>query len=183
MITAYSRENSPDILFHLRWVAKIALSVGAVAAAGLALMLFVLTDSSGASYGDLIKSRSVARHLLEPALLIGGSFLVAAAAVLTWLIALFSSFTIAGPLFRMTRNLEVSISQGPTKPVPIRESDRLHEEAALLGDSFAALASHYEALGAELDQALRRMDAGEIGNDDRQAICARLRKRLEHART
>lgn len=183
MITAEGREDSPAILFHLRWVAKIALSVGAVAVMGMVAMLFVLTDSSGTSYGDLIKSRSVTVQLLGPALLIGHCFLLAFTAAVTWLIALYSSFRVAGPLFRMTRNLDVSISQGPTKPVPIRASDQLHEESALLKDSLEALASHYEALGAEVDQALRQMDAGEIGHDDRQAISARLQKRLEHART
>lgn len=181
MDTTPRSDDSPEILFHLRWVAKIALSVGAVAAAGLAIMLFALTDTSGTSYGELVKSRSVAQQLLGPALLIGGFFLLAFTATLTWLIALYSSFRIAGPLFRFSRNLEASISRGPGKPVPIRTTDRLHPEAALLEDALGALAEHYEGLRDEVDQALRHADAGGITAEERLAISMRLKKRLERA--
>lgn len=175
-------EETPEILFHLRWVAKIALSAGAVAAAGLAVMLYFLTDTTGATYGDLIKSHSATQHHLGPALLIGGCFLLAFTAILTWLITLYSSFRIAGPLFRLSRNLEASISRGPGSPVPIRESDRLHQEAALLEDSLGVLTSHYENMQEELDMALRQLDSGATTPDDRLAISARLRKCLDRAR-
>ena len=174
-------DDSPEILFHLRWVAKIALSVGAAAAAGLAAMLYVLTDGSGASYGDLIKSHSVTQHHLGPALLIGGFFLIGFTAVLTWLITLYSSFRIAGPLFRLSQNLEISIAQGPGIPVPIRKSDRLHEEAALLEDALGALASHYDGVREAVDQAIGQIDAGTITAGERRAICARLKERLQRA--
>lgn len=173
--------DSPEILFHLRWVAKIALSVGAASSAGLVIMLYVLTDSSGTSYGELIKSHSVTQYHLGPALLIGGFFLLGFTAVLTWLITLYSSFRIAGPLFRLARNLETSITQGPGKPVPIRESDRLRGEAALLEDSLSALTSHYDGIREALDQSIRQADSGAITPDERRAICAQLKKNLQRA--
>lgn len=183
MTTPQATDDTPEILFHLRWVAKIALSIGAVAAVGLVAMLFALTDTTGASYGELIKSRSVTQHLLGPALLIGGFFLLAFTAALTWLIALYSSFRVAGPLFRLSRNLESSISRWPGKPLPIRAGDRLHREAALLEESLGTLTSHYESLREEVDQALAQIDAGEMDPGARLAICTRLKMRLEHART
>lgn len=181
MATTPRRDDAPEILFHLRWVAKIALSVGAVAAAGLAVVLYVLTDTTGATYGELIRSRSIAQHQLGPALLIGGLFLLAFTAILTWLITLYSSFRIAGPLFRLSRNLETSIAQGPGRPVPIRESDRLHREAALLEESFDALASHYGKISDEVDRAIRQVDAGKMTRDERLAISARLNECLARA--
>lgn len=181
MATTPRTDDSPEILFHLRWVAKIALWVGAVAAGALVIMLHVLTDDSGWSYRELIRTQSVTQHLLGPALLIGGFFLLGFTAILTWLIALYSSFRIAGPLFRLSRNLQDSISQGPGKPVPIRESDRLHLEAALLEDSLSALASHYDGLREIVDQALQQIDAGEISPDERLAISARLKNSLKRA--
>jgi hypothetical protein len=182
METTVHTGESPEILFHLRWVARIALWVGAVAAAALAVMLYLLTDTASWSYSELIKSHSITQHNLGPALLIGGVFLLGFTAVLTWLIALYSSFRIAGPLFRLSRNLEVSIAQGPVKPVPIRESDRLRQEAALLEESLGVLASHYKELREEVDQALVKMDAGKLGEGERLAISARLKKGLERAR-
>ena len=166
----------------MRWVAKVALWVGLVAAAGLASMLFLLTDTSGESYGALIKSHSVTQYRLGPALLIGGFFLLAFTAILTWLIALYSSFRIAGPLFRLSRNLEASISEGPVKPIPIRASDRLQPEAALLEAGLGALTAHYGELREDVELALKQIDSGAITLDEWRSICARLKRSLEHAR-
>ena len=174
--------ESPEILFHLRWVANIALGVGTLAGVGLACMLFVLTDASGESYGAMIQSHSIAQQRLGPALLMGGFFLLAVTAVLTWLIALYSSFRIAGPLWRLARNLETSIRLGPVKPVPIRDSDRLHAEAALLDEAVTAVSAHYASLHDEVDQALKQLETGVMTTEERRVICERLQQRLEHAR-
>lgn len=182
MKPTHPTQDSPEILFHLRWVANIALWVGALAAAGLACVLLLLTDANGESYGAMIQSHSIAQHRLGPALLIGGFFLLAVTAVLTWLIALYSSFRIAGPLWRLSRNLEASIRLGPVPPVPIRDSDRLHAEAALLEQSVAAVTGHYADLRQELDQALQQLASAELTPDERGVICDKLKKTLEHAR-
>ncbi len=181
MNTQAHPSESPEILFHLRWVAKIAMAVGAMATVGLAVMLGVLTDDRGESYGALIQSHSVAQYRLGPALLVGGLFLLALAAVLTWLITLYSSFRIAGPLFRLSRNLEIAITQWPAKSIPLRASDRLQSEAALLEDGFRVLATHYEGLHQEVHQALLQLEAGGTTANERLAICARLKQHLDHA--
>lgn len=182
METTSATADSPDMLPHLRGVARIALWAGAIAVGGLVVMLYALTDSTGTSYGELIRSHTITQHQLGPALLIGGLFLLAFTACLTWLIALYSSFRVAGPLFRLARNLEASISHGPVKPVPIRESDQLHADAKLQAESLRALAGHYHSMRDEVGAALARLEAGETTAEQRQAICARLRERLEHAR-
>jgi hypothetical protein len=171
------------MLFHLRWVAKIALSAGALATAGMGVVLFALTDRTGASYGELIKSASITHENLGPALLIGGLALVAFTAILTWLISLYSSFLIAGPLFRLSRNIEASLAEGPIKPLPIRDSDRLHREAAMLEDSLGAMALHYRELRCEVDRALEQIDGGEMSADDRRTLSARFKGLIERART
>ena len=181
MNTTLRSGESPEILFHLRWVAKIALLVGAIAGAGLVATLSLVADGTGVDYGTVIHSRSVAQYRLGPALLIGGLFLLAFAAILTWLITLYSSFRIAGPLFRLSRNLEASISQGPGRPVPIRESDRLRPEAALLEAAFAAVAVHYDELREGIDQSLESLEAGHPVPEERQAILTRLKQSLERA--
>lgn len=174
--------DSPEIIFHLRWVARIAVLVGALAAAGLVFTLVFVTDSNGESYGALIESRSVAHDRLGTALLLGGLVLSACAAAITWLITLYSSFRIAGPLFRLSRNLENSIRRGPCRPISIRASDRLHDEAQLLAESLEVLGSHYSAMRQDIDQALAQIDGVDISTDKRHAIVERLQTRIDHAR-
>lgn len=182
MMSLSTDSKRPAILSHLRWVAKIALSVGALAATGLAIVLYALTDTSGASYHQLIQSHSVAQQYLGPTLLIGGCFLLAFTAVITWLIALYSSLRIAGPLFRFSRNLETSIAQGPTRPIPIREDDELQRETRQLADAIAAVSDHYAGLRNEIDRILRKLDSGALEPEGFPQASARLKRQAERVR-
>lgn len=175
-------EKSREILFHLRWVSKIAFWIGSTAAIGLIIVLFFITGDAGTAYEELIQSRSLAQHQLGPALLIGGIFLISFGALLTWLITLYSSFRVAGPLFRLTRNLAASIGDRPEKPIPIRSADRLQSEAALLASSLSILASHYKGLRDEVDHALRQSETLDVTPPNRQSVCDSLKSRLDHAR-
>lgn len=172
--------DAPEIMFHLRWIAKIALSIGAMAAAGLWLTLTLLTDNSGTSYGELIQSSNFVHAYLGPMLLIGGCLLVACAGLITWLIALYSSFRVAGPLFRFSRNIERAIAQGPIKPIPIREDDRLHRDAILLTHSLAAVEMHYRQLELELEAQLEWV-AGSATPAQRQVAAGRLGELIRRA--
>lgn len=171
--------DAPEIIFHLRWIAKTALSIGAMAAMGLAVTLNILTDGSGTTYGELIQSHSIVHAYLSPALLIGGFILLACTAVVTWLIALYSSFRIAGPLYRFSRNLERAIAQGPAQPVPIRENDWLHRDALLLRHSLEAMEAHYRELDEALARALSAIDEGKI--EQMPASAAKLGKLIKRA--
>jgi hypothetical protein len=181
MKTNFPAIDRPEMLAHLRWVARISLWIGIGAAVGLAVLLYLLTNTTGQSYGGLIQSYSLAQYRLGPAMLIGGLFLLVLTAALTGLIALYASFRVAGPLFRLSRNLEVAINQGPVKPVPIRDSDDLHQEAQLLEVALGTLATHYDGLRLEIDQALGQLAVGEVPQADRLAICTRLQERISRA--
>lgn len=172
--------HKPEIHAPLRWVAKLALGVGAIATAGLVITLSVLTDSSGISYGDLIQSHSIAQSYLGPVLLISGCLLIAVTAICTWLITLYSSFRIAGPLFRFSRNLETAITAGPRKPIPIREGDSLQQDAALLASSLAALEVHYANLHEEVAAAITQIKDRELDQTQLQMINVKLKQLIEH---
>ena len=182
MKTNFSAIDRPEMLVHLRWVARISLWIGIGAGVGLTVVLYLLTNTTGQSYGGLIQSYSLAQYRLGPAMLIGGLILLGLTAALTGLIALYSSFRVAGPLFRLSRNLEVAIRQGPVKPVPIRDSDDLHREALLLEEALGTLASHYDGLRLDIDQALVQLDVGELSLAERRAICTRLQERVSRSR-
>ncbi len=148
------------MFFHLKMVAKIALSVGVLACAGLLAVLMLLADKPGGSYGQLISERSYAFQNLGPALLVCGLALTALACVVTWLVALYSSFRIAGPLYRFARNLEIEIEQGPVEPVAIRRGDQLQREWQEFKASTALLRRHFDELRQAVAQTERSLHAG-----------------------
>lgn len=153
--------QQPYIVFHLNLVGKVALMVGALACAGLVLVLLFITDKSGASYGEIIRSNNFTRQSLGPAMLVAGLILVAFSAVITWLVSLYSSFRIAGPLFRFARNLEAMIESGPSAPVPIRRKDRLQVEGQQLSLSAARLQAHYGAMRDTTDRVAALLDSSD----------------------
>lgn len=171
-----SERGEAPVLFHLKMVAKIALSVSAVACAGLLSVLFLLTDQRGDSYDQIIRVHSLASQNLGTALLVFGLALLAFAGIVTWLIALYSSFRIAGPLYRLAQNLELEIEQGPAVPVAIRRGDQLQREWKEFEASMAALHSHFGDLRQALARTEQTLQAGAESDPValRQAV-ARLR--------
>ena len=157
-------------LFYVRMVGKISLATGLVAVLGSALLVIYIArnaDTSGDYVGILVSLGTVQQQL--PAVL---TFIfltvVAVVAVITWAITLYSSFRIAGPIYRFGANLETAIKSGPITMIPIRETDSLQEESRQLGQCSMSLRDYYrelrqrsEALATTLteDNRDRRSDA------------------------
>lgn len=139
----------------VKLVATIGLSVAIAACAGLALVLFLLSDGSGGRYGQVIGVYGRARQSLGPAMLVFGLAMVGFAGITAWVFSLYASFRIAGPLYRISRDLEQQMEHGPIAPTPIRTTDRLQREWQEFDAGVAALRAHY----AELRQALSQVDS------------------------
>ena len=146
-----SQRQTLPVPFDVRLVAKIALSVAVASCAGLLLVLFIVTDDSGTSYGHLIGAIELTREHLKPALLIFGLAMVTFAGITAWAFSLYTSFRVAGPLYRISRNLETAIEFGPVVPVPIRETDQLQREWRQFDASVAALRDQHEELWRALE--------------------------------
>lgn len=167
----------------MRWIGRVALAVGILAIVALLVVLNVLTDDSGKTYSDLVRSRSITDFYLRPTLVIGGCLLIGVSAFLTWLVALFASFRIAGPLFRFTRNFEMLRKGSVRGPIPIRRSDLLQNEAAQLAAAHARLAEHRAEWRLKIAQALAaaRGNSGDLASlraqvAELQAIADRVRR-------
>lgn len=172
-----SIRNDPPVFFHLRWVAKVALIVSLSASIGLLLALYFITNDAGQEYAHIIVNRSLTQQNLGGALLVFGLALVLVSAVTTWFISLYSSFRIAGPLFRFCQNLKDVIDDAFSIPIPIRKSDLLQREWAQFEASQARLRDHYANLSQALaacEQALQS-DAAP-GSAEQQAALARLQE-------
>lgn len=143
--------NNSNIAHHVRLVGKLGLSVGIAAGTVLLLTLTLIAHYSGESYGQVIRAHALARQYLGPAMLVAGLALLAIIGVITWLIALYSSFRIAGPLHRFSRNLELACAIGPIVPIKIREEDALQKEAQRVEEALSTVRFHLAALRKEAD--------------------------------
>ncbi len=127
-------------------VAKIGLSVAGAASLGLLLVLGLVSDDSASSYGQIVGAFDLARQSLGPALLVLGLALTGFAGISAWLFSLYASFRVAGPLYRMARDLELQIDRGPVAPLPIRTTDHLQHEWKVFEAGVAALRAQHEEL-------------------------------------
>lgn len=140
---------------EVRMVAKIGLSVAVASGLGLLLVLLQLSDDTASGYGQIVGAWGLARDSLGPAMLVFGLALVGFAGLSAWLFSLYASFRIAGPLYRISRNLELQVEHRLSAPMPIRATDRLQREWKAFEASVAALRTQHR----ELRQAL-----GEVEN-------------------
>lgn len=171
-----SGRREPPVFFHLKRVAGIALSVSVAACAGMLGVLMLVTDDKGTSYGQIIGTYSLTGRNLSWGLLVFGLAIVAFAGVTTWLISLYSSFRIAGPLYRFSRNLEMEIERGPVALVPIRRTDQLQREWKEFDASVAALRGHYDELRRALEEAELSLPADPAGAASLSQAIARLQE-------
>lgn len=148
----HPRQSEPPVLFNVKWVAKIALTVGAIAWIVLLLLIFLVKDDKGSDYAQIIYNHSLTRQALGPSILVFGLVMVVIASIFTWFIALYSSFRIAGPLFRFSQNLKCIIEDAFAVPMSIRQTDMLQREWNEFDASQAKLREHYGSLRAALDQ-------------------------------
>lgn len=130
-------------LFFAKWVAKMALLVALASAAGLLAAIFWATTDEGTSYASVVMSHSLTQQKLAPVMVVFGLLSVCVAALLTWLIALYSSHRIAGPLFRFSQNVK-AISQDPfATPLAIRKTDLLQQDWQQFDAAQKRLRAHY----------------------------------------
>lgn len=159
------RHSRSGIHLQLKMVASIALLVGLLSLVVLTWMLFHLAPSGQASYFDAIASTSLSGAYLLPAMVAAGLLIVAVTGLVTWLIALYSSFRVAGPLYRLARNLEDVMARGPISAIRIRRSDKLQMEAHQFEQAVVSLHAHYEALRqaiAVAEDAAQRADGAAL---------------------
>ena len=136
----------------LKLVSRVALLTSLGSIILLVVSVLFLTDQTGSSYAEIVYAHSVTQRHLKPVLLISGLCLLAFVAFTTWLITLYSSFRIAGPLYRFSQNLKQA-SKG-IKPLGIRRDDALQDVSRLLQESITTLHRHYQDIDQHVAQLL-----------------------------
>ena len=179
-----SKRRHVHVPLDVKLVAKVGLSVAAAAGIGLLLVLALVSDGTGTSYRGIVGAYGLARQSLGPAMLVFGLTMVGFAGITTWLFSLYASFRIAGPLYRISRDLELQIEHGPIAPTPIRKTDRLQREWEEFDASVAALRAQHEELKQALSEVDKALRASKLTANAAALVpaVARLKRAEQHAR-
>jgi hypothetical protein len=154
-------KHEPLIFFHLKLVAKISLAIGAVAMIALVIALTMITEQSGASYSAVVQVQQLKSENLGKVMLLAGLVLVAITGLTTWLIALYSSFRIAGPLYRFSQNLQLATNDESAALIDIREGDSLRQEAEMIKQTVMTVRAYHAAVTTAARQASDALNAGD----------------------
>ncbi len=165
--------HEPLIFFHLKLVAKVGVAVAALAALALVMVVLLITNGAGDSYDAVIRSNSLTREHLGIAMLVAGLVLVVVAGLITWLIALYSSFRVAGPLYRFSQNLKLANTRDAVELTALRRGDALTAQAAGIQQAVAALHQHQADLDAAVKDAANALSTGRA--EQYAAALARLK--------
>lgn len=164
-VRRFAKLQDPEGLrhLHLKLVAKVAIITGLAAAISLFFLVFFVAGESGASYLEIIQDHTVTRAHLRPVMTLAALILLMLVGFSVGIVALYTSFRVAGPLYRFTRNL-----QSPAKVSDqrlIRHDDALHGVAAELHESRQSLEQHYQLLGERVAAALHVLATSEAQPD------------------
>lgn len=146
-------------------VAKVGLSVGVSGLVGVLFVLWVIGDRAANGYGEIISAVGTVKHALAPAIWLFGLVMVSIAGLTTWLFALYASFRVAGPLFRISRDIEEQIKNSSAKPIPIRATDKLQAEWGGFEASVAGLRAHRGDLAQAVNALQQWADDPHLNED------------------
>lgn len=150
--------SSSAMVARVRRVGKAALLVSGILSLCIAIAIYFLTDSQGASYGDILRSLALTRSQLKPVLLLSGLVLVILTGIVTWLIAIYSTKRITGVLHHFTIYLQSQLENGPQMIKHQLPGDIRVDEHARLAGGVNRLQFHYDAMSELVDLAAVQID-------------------------
>jgi hypothetical protein len=156
-----NERNEPLIFLHLKLVAKVSVGVGAIAVLSLLISLMLISGQTDDSYLEVIRSNSITRAHLGRVMSTIGLMLVAIAGIITWLIVLYSSFRIVGPLYRFTQNLKLAGDSDSAALIGLRQGDAMQEQEENIKIAVAVLREHYTEVEAVSRQAAAALDESD----------------------
>ncbi|MEO5331412.1 MAG: hypothetical protein H7839_05260 [Magnetococcus sp. YQC-5] len=150
-------DSKPFMAWRLRQVAKIALLTGGLAAVCLFVTIYYLVGKEGGNYQEIMSGYAMTRRHLAPALLVAGCVLIMLTGLMTWMIALYSTFRVAGPIYRFSLNLKRQIHEGPIPLEQLREGDFLQVEHLHFSAATSRLQYHYDTLSELTDLGMAQL--------------------------
>ena len=161
-----SEKHRPDptlsIQNRLRLTARVAVGVSLAGTIALLVTLYLLLrEQSTENYFQIIQSLTRSQDHLAFAMLTAGTLIILVAALVTWIITLYSSHRVAGPLYRFSKNLEMEIERGPVATTALRKDDDFQELSKKLGSAAEGLSRFYEDQLTLVDELSRELDSAQ----------------------
>lgn len=159
--TTAPASRPPAIIARLHLVAKLSLWTGLSSSLAFAVVLFYLGRDQGSDYASVFHSLIMTRHQLKPVLFSSGTILLATTGLVTWLIAIYSTFRVAGPLYQFTQTLKKQIEDGPHAVPGIIATNDLQSERLRLAGAANRLQYHYDSISELVELANAQLNLGE----------------------
>lgn len=141
---------------YLQLISKLSISIFLMTTLTLLVSLVLAFANHDSSYSGFINSQTITRHNLQIVLVIASIFLLSVTALITWLICLYSSFKVAGPLYRFTQNL--LHAPDPDSMLPVRSNDIFQELSSNILSSAKTIQQHEFAIKTTIEQCLYELD-------------------------
>lgn len=142
---------------RLEWIKLIAIWISLLAIFGL-ILVFILVPDHTLNYAEQVRALNISQQHLPRLMFAVGLLLAAGTGMTTWVLAVYSSFRLAGPLYRMSENLKAAIATSEVDHVPLRQGDLLQDDARLLQDVSAHIVHRYQSLNEIVTQAQAAAD-------------------------
>ena len=139
---------------QLLLVTRISLWVGLLSLVVVSAAILMILPAIPDDYAKFIQYMAKVQYNLPLMIGLSAALLISGAGFTVWIICLYSSFRIAGPLYRFSRNLEQQIADGPTQMLQIRNDDELQGESQLFNQATEHLTTFYARI-KQASQALR----------------------------
>lgn len=152
-------DHAQSILARERFALVGRVGLGVTVMVGLVLIAVMasLDRIDGSGYVQVLGSLAAGRENLLPALCLSGAILLAVAGLLTWLVARYVSFRVAGPLYRFMCNVDAART-GLGATHDLRRGDLLQQESRKLLDAIASVDAYQIELHALANRAARAVD-------------------------
>jgi len=157
--------RDPQHFGQLRLVGRISLCLACVAVAGL-VAVGVLAGLPSDEYGETVRAMTTTKRQLPWVMTVGGLLVVLATALTTWMITLYSSFRLAGSLYRLSLDLQIGIDTGRVPPIRVRRSDFAQAEAQQMEQTVGTLYEYYAQLDAAITEAAAALESQGTSSDE-----------------
>lgn len=161
---------------HLKLITKLALLTSFAAIGLLILMVINVAAEAEGDYFQIIQIHTLTRQHIGPAMVVTTLLLLAMVGLSVSIITLYSSFRIAGPLYRFSR-----IFQQARQPVPaqhLRRKDSLQDVSHEIQESIQHLHAHYDLIQNEV-VALKKTLGSKISTPEQYQKKVQRLKQLE----
>ena len=152
-------ESSRELTPQLTLVSRLAFLTGLIAVIVFVILVSYLGGADGETYAETFKANWLTQERLGSAMWIAGLILLSLIAFITGLICIYSSFRIAGPLYRFSKNL--SITSDNQLRLGLRSNDALQGLSRSLLESIETIDKHKKKLVELIDAAQSCLDSGD----------------------